>query len=124
MDKNVAYTLEDILQICFGCKKPFDKNGKQTVAGVKAYEKLIATIYGLENIGVIALGDVVGFAVIEDGVERAAGGDKRATPSPLQQILRLGLGPGSGVRERHNNRTRAVPMHLFHYLFAKQPRLA
>lgn len=53
MDKNVAYTLEDILQICFGCKKPFDKNGNQTVAGVKAYEKLIATIYGLENIGVI-----------------------------------------------------------------------
>lgn len=53
MDKNAAYTLKDILQICFGCKKPFDKSGNQTVAGVKAYEKLIATIYGLENMGVI-----------------------------------------------------------------------
>ena len=53
MDKNAAYTLEDILQICFNCKKPFDKSGNQTVAGVKAYEKLIATVYGLENIGVI-----------------------------------------------------------------------
>ena len=53
MDKNVAYTLEDILQTCFDCKKPFDKSGNQTVAGVNAYEKLIATIYGLENIGVI-----------------------------------------------------------------------
>ena len=53
MDKNAVNTLEDVLQICFGCKKPFNKSGNQTVAGVKAYEKLIATIYGLENIGVI-----------------------------------------------------------------------
>jgi len=53
MDKNAVNTLEDILQICFGCKKPFDKSGNQTVTGVKAYEKLIATVYGLENIGVI-----------------------------------------------------------------------
>lgn len=53
MDKNAAYTLEDILQVCFDCKKPFDKNGNQTVTGVKAYEKLITAIYGLENIGII-----------------------------------------------------------------------
>ncbi len=72
-----------------------------------------------KNIGVVALSDIVGFAVVEDGFERAAGGDQRASPGPLQQILRLGFGPGGGVVERHNNRTRAVPMHLLHYLFAK-----
>ena len=53
MDGMTVNTLEDILQICFDCKKPFDKNGNQTVAGTKAYEKLITTISGLENIGVV-----------------------------------------------------------------------
>mgnify|MGYP004544866583 FL=1 len=53
MNGKTVNTLEDILQICFGCKKPFNKNGDQTSTGVKAYEKLIAAIYGLENIGVI-----------------------------------------------------------------------
>ena len=53
MGNRTANTLEDILQICFDCKKPFDKNGNQTVAGVEAYEKLTTTISGLENIGVV-----------------------------------------------------------------------
>lgn len=61
------YDLEDILSKCFGCKKPFLKKPKVvrvfkdgekqyeyfTKAGGKAYEKLIDTVYGLKDLGVI-----------------------------------------------------------------------
>ena len=53
MSKRPVNTLEDILVECFDCKKPFNKKGKLTVSGVKAYEKLIDTVSGLEYVGVI-----------------------------------------------------------------------
>ena len=54
MNKQTVGTLEEILQVCFGCNQPFNLYGEQTVSGIEAYEKLITVIYGLENIGVIS----------------------------------------------------------------------
>lgn len=42
--------LEQILQLC-GAKKPFDKEGKLTKAGEKAFERLLKIGQGLYDIG-------------------------------------------------------------------------
>lgn len=58
MSKRTINTLEDILLECFDCKKPFNKKGKLTLTGKKAYEKLIDTVCGLMYIGVIDIKSV------------------------------------------------------------------
>lgn len=64
----VPDSLEEILKMCFGCKKPFlkkkqidyiESDGEKhfrflTVAGSKAYGDLVDVVYGLEMIGVIS----------------------------------------------------------------------
>lgn len=64
---NGSRCLESILQLNFGCKKPFLKRKRltgvwhdgqkdytdMTVKGSEAYSKLVDTLYGLETIGVI-----------------------------------------------------------------------
>lgn len=66
-NEKVPGTLEEILQMCFDCKKPFlkqkqvdtiDYDGEKhyrhlTVPGNVAYSRLTDAIYGLELIGVI-----------------------------------------------------------------------
>lgn len=44
-------TLEEVLQDYFGCKKVFTKTGELTVAGNKAYNKLIELMYDLQSLG-------------------------------------------------------------------------
>lgn len=71
---NIPHSLEEILQRCFGCKKPFLKNKRisyidsegythynyMTNSGWKNYDKLLTVLYGLENIGVIhSVGHIV-----------------------------------------------------------------
>ena len=46
-------TLEEILQEFFGCKKPFDRNGKLTKSGDYNVQRLIDLLGCLEGIGVI-----------------------------------------------------------------------
>lgn len=44
--------MEEILQE-FGCEKPFDKSGRLTTSGEKAFEQMIKVVYGLHYIGAI-----------------------------------------------------------------------
>ncbi|MCR5154852.1 MAG: hypothetical protein K6B75_08415 [Lachnospiraceae bacterium] len=46
-------TLEEIFQIHFGCKKPFDKDGDLTVSGLKAYSKLLVLLDDLNSVGIV-----------------------------------------------------------------------
>lgn len=41
--------LEELLKL-YGCKRPFKNNGKLSVEGYKAYNKLLATLEGIEYI--------------------------------------------------------------------------
>lgn len=45
--------LEQILQDYFGCKRPFDKDGKLTKHGNLAVKRLISLLHNLNDIGVI-----------------------------------------------------------------------
>lgn len=78
-------SLEEILQYCFGCKKPFRKEKKymglseerlpiydsMTETGHMAYGKLISAVYALETIGLITSSEceriVEGLDEIVDG---------------------------------------------------------
>lgn len=46
-------TLERILQDYFGCKYPFDKDGRLTKHGDLAVQRLISLLHDLNAIGVI-----------------------------------------------------------------------
>lgn len=46
-------TLKQILQRYFGCKRPFDKDGKLTKHGDIAVQRLISLLHDLNAIGVI-----------------------------------------------------------------------
>lgn len=50
-------TLEEILQEYFKCSKPFKKNGKLSVRGSVAYEKLTSLIYDLNGLDCMPLKD-------------------------------------------------------------------
>ena len=45
--------LEQILQEYFGCKRPFDKDGRLTKHGCLAVQRLISLLHDLNAIGVI-----------------------------------------------------------------------
>ena len=46
-------TLEEILQKYFGCKRPFDKHGELTNAGLKAFQKLETLCGDLQSLGIV-----------------------------------------------------------------------
>jgi len=46
-------TLEQILQEYFGCKRPFDKDGRLTKHGDIAVQRLISLLHTLNAIGII-----------------------------------------------------------------------
>ncbi len=76
-----------------------------------------------EDVGVVALGDGVGFILPHDRRERAAGSDQRIALGPGDDVLRGGFHAGGRVRQRHHDRTRAVFMHLADDLFGEQAGL-
>jgi len=51
--KTKDWSIEGILQDCFGCKKPFKKDGSLSVNGVAAYGKLTDLLYRLSDNGIL-----------------------------------------------------------------------
>ena len=67
-----------------------------------------------EDQGVVRLRDLVGRAVVDDRLERAAGRHEDATLGPLEQVGRYRFTERGRVRHRQDDRSRDVARHLPH----------
>ena len=77
-----------------------------------------------EDIGVVALGNRIGFILPYHRIERAAGRNQRVTFGPGDDVLRRRFHAGGRVGKRHHDRALAVLVHLTNNLFREEAGLS